>query len=52
MEAHMNANLSSPLLEPRTQAFIDSLNAAGAPPLYTLTPDAARAVLAEAILLG
>ena len=46
----MNANVnpSSPLLEPRTQAFIDSLNAAGGPPLYTLTPDAARAVLAEA----
>ena len=43
-----NANPSSPFLEPRTQAFIDSLNAAGGPPLYTLTPDAARAVLAEA----
>lgn len=43
-----NANPASPLLEPRTQAFIDSLNAAGGPPLYTLTPDAARAVLAEA----
>ena len=43
-----NPNVSSPLLEPRTQAFIDSLSAAGGPPLYTLTPEAARAVLAQA----
>jgi len=34
-------------LEPRTQAFIDSLAAAGGPPLYTLSPDAARAVLVK-----
>jgi hypothetical protein len=33
-------------LEPTTQAFIDSL--AGAKPLYTLTPEAARDVLAGA----
>jgi acetyl esterase len=43
----VNAKLNSPVLEPRTQAFVDSVNAAGGPPLYTLTPDAARAVLAE-----
>src|SRR5262249_55755658 len=30
-----------PFLEPQTQAFIDSLAAAGGPPLYTLSPDAA-----------
>ena len=33
-------------LDPATQAFIDSL--AGAPPLYTLSPEAARNVLAGA----
>lgn len=33
-------------LEPATQAFVDGL--AGAPPIYTLTPDAARAVLSDA----
>jgi acetyl esterase len=44
----VNANPSAGHLEPRTQAFIDSLNAAGGPPLYTLTPDAARDVLAQA----
>lgn len=44
----MNTSYSTPVLEPRTQAFIDSLSAAGGPPLYTLTPDAARAVLAGA----
>jgi acetyl esterase len=44
----MTVNLSTPVLEPRTQAFVDSLSAAGDPPLYTLTPDAARAVLAGA----
>src|SRR5215470_19033484 len=37
----------TPVLEPRTQAFIDSLAAAGGPPLYTLSPDAARAVLVK-----
>jgi acetyl esterase len=44
----MSAHSFTPVLEPKTQAFIDSLNAAGGPPLYTLTPDAARAVLADA----
>ena len=44
----MNASYSTPVLEPQTQAFIDSLTAAGGPPLYDLTPDAARAVLAGA----
>jgi acetyl esterase len=44
----VNANILSPVLEPRTQAFIDSLNDAGGPPIYTLTPEAARAVLAQA----
>src|SRR5262249_56533366 len=37
----------TPVLEPRTQAFIDSLAAAGGPPLYALSPDAARAVLVK-----
>jgi acetyl esterase len=44
----MNTNSSSPVLEPKTQAFIDSLSAAGGPPIYTLTPEVARAVLANA----
>src|SRR5262245_12670869 len=38
----------APVLEPTTQSFIDALIAAGGPPLYTLTPDAAREVLAGA----
>jgi acetyl esterase len=37
-----------PGLEPETQKFIDGLTAAGGPPLYTLTPTAAREVLASA----
>ena len=37
-----------PVLEPATQKFIDALTAAGGPPLYTLTPTAAREVLASA----
>ncbi|MET0660192.1 MAG: alpha/beta hydrolase [Steroidobacteraceae bacterium] len=41
-------NTSAPMLEPQTQAFIDSLAAAGGPPLYTMTPGDARAVLADA----
>jgi acetyl esterase/lipase len=36
------------LLEPMTQSFIDALTAAGGPPLYTLSPAAARDVLADA----
>lgn len=39
---------AAPILEPATQTFIDSLAAAGSPPIYTLTPIAARAVLAGA----
>jgi acetyl esterase len=38
--------LAAGQLEPATQDFIDSL--AGAKPIYTLTPEAARAVLADA----
>ncbi|MEM9492525.1 MAG: alpha/beta hydrolase [Myxococcota bacterium] len=37
--------MTTPVLEPTTQAFIDSL--AGAEPIYTLTPEAAREVLLE-----
>jgi acetyl esterase len=37
-----------PALEPVTQQFIDTLTAAGGPPIYTLSPEAARAVLAGA----
>jgi acetyl esterase len=36
------------VLEPATQAFIDQLTAAGGPPIYTLSPADARAVLAGA----
>lgn len=39
---------AAPVLEPVTQKFIDGLAAAGGPPLYTMSPDAARAVLAGA----
>jgi len=44
----MSTHSFTPVLEPKTQAFVDSLDAAGGPPLYTLTPDAARALLADA----
>jgi acetyl esterase len=36
------------VLEPATQDFIDQLTAAGGPPIYTLSPADARAVLAGA----
>jgi len=36
---------TTPILEPRTQKLIDDLAAAGGPPLYTLSPQAAREVL-------
>ncbi len=36
---------TAPVLEPVTQKFIDSLTAAGGPPLYTLSPTDARSVL-------
>jgi acetyl esterase len=42
------ARTTTPVLEPDTQKFIDGLTAAGGPPIYTLSPDAARAVLADA----
>jgi acetyl esterase len=38
----------APVLEPVTQQFIDSLVAAGGPPIYMLSPAAARGVLAGA----
>jgi acetyl esterase len=38
---------SSAVLDPATQKFIDGVTAAGGPPLYTLSPDAARNVLAS-----
>jgi acetyl esterase len=37
--------LHVPVLEPRTQEFVDALAAAGGPPLYDLSPAAAREVL-------
>lgn len=43
MSAPHSTAAGKPVLEPATQAFIDSL--AGAPPIYTLTPDAARNLL-------
>lgn len=39
---------AAPVLEPVTQAFIDSLAAHAGPPIYTLSPTDARAVLAGA----
>lgn len=36
---------AAPVLEPVTQKFIDTLSAAGGPPLYTLSPADARNVL-------
>jgi acetyl esterase len=45
----MNSSTATkPVLEPTTQSFIDSLNAAGGPPIYTLSPAAARDVLSNA----
>lgn len=38
---------SAPILEPTTQKMLDGLAAAGGPPLYTLTPSAARDVLTK-----
>jgi acetyl esterase len=42
------AAFADPVLEPATQKFIDGLVAAGGPPIYTLSPEAARKVLADA----
>src|SRR3954454_6776927 len=36
-----------PFLERRTQAFVDDLKATGSPPVYMLTPEAARAAMIE-----
>src|SRR6516164_6407141 len=41
----MTIDASSPTLEPHTQQFIDGL--AGAPPIYSLSPDQARSVLVQ-----
>ena len=35
------------LLEPVTKKLLDDIVATGAPPIYTLTPEAAREALAE-----
>jgi acetyl esterase len=47
--AHENAmsDLYQPILEPKTQAFIDALQKAGGPPLYTLSPAEAHQVLTD-----
>ena len=42
------AGAGAPMLEPTTQKFIEALAAAGGPPIYTLTPEAARKVLSDA----
>jgi len=44
----MSTVLQTHVLEPVTQKFIDQLAAAGGPPLYTLSPAAARDVLTAA----
>jgi acetyl esterase len=41
----LEAHIAPVVLEPIAQAFIDALAAAGAPPLYTLSPPDARAAL-------
>lgn len=45
---HQNAPARAPSVEPGSQAFLDALAKAGGPPIYTLSPAAARAVLAGA----
>src|SRR5947209_20311820 len=42
----MPIDATEPVLEPHTQQFVDGL--ANAPPIYTLSPDAARWVLVRA----
>jgi acetyl esterase len=42
------ATIPAVVLEPAAQAFADALAAAGGPPLYTLSPQAARDVLDRA----
>ncbi len=43
-----NAQAEVPAVEPGTQKFLDALAAAGGPPIYTLSPEAARKVLSGA----
>lgn len=47
--SHTNAGTdwSQPILEPKTQAFIDALAKAGGPPLYELSPAEAHQVLTD-----
>ena len=40
--------LDGPVLDPKIQDMLDQLAAVGEPPVYTLTPDEARAVLLQA----
>src|SRR6516162_4507837 len=42
----MTIDATKPTLEPHTQHFVDEL--VGAPPIYSLSPDEARSVLARA----
>lgn len=44
--SHSSVSAAAPVLEAATQAFVDGL--AGGQPIYTLSPEAARAVLAGA----
>jgi acetyl esterase len=43
-----DAAATEPVLEPITQSFVDTLAVVGSPPIYTLTPEAARKVLSNA----
>ena len=42
-----SAAWGGPVLDPTTQKFLDGVAAAGGPPLYTLSPEAARGVLSK-----
>ena len=46
--ADTTATLTGVRLDPPTQKFVDALQAAGGPPLYTLSPTDARKVLDDA----
>jgi len=46
--ASHRATSAAPTVEPRTQQFLDAVNSSGGPPLYTLSPTEARAVLSGA----
>src|SRR4051794_40242493 len=41
------SEIATPILDPTTQKLIDDLAAAGGPPLYTLSPQAAREGLVQ-----